>query len=68
MTEQDRVTAIRLLRVLEVTRSQQNANYNRTFGDRLTKALTAECNQRDREIKACLATIELLEALEIPAE
>lgn len=64
MTEQERVTAIRLLREQEVERTNKNNLIRQRFGDRITIALTAECEQRDREIAALLATISILESLE----
>lgn len=63
MNEQNRVTAIRLLREQEVERSHKNTLIRNRFGDRITIALTAECDQRDREIAAINATIELLDGL-----
>lgn len=64
MNERQRVIAIRILREQEVTRSMRNDVIRRNFGDRLTIALTAECEQRDREIDAILATIEMLDGIE----
>ncbi len=66
MNEQQRVTAIRLLREMQVSKSMKNDVIRRNFGDRLTIALTAECIQRDKEIDALLATIDMIEGL--PAE
>ncbi len=63
MNENQRNIAIRLLREQEVLRSNQNALIRKRFGERITIALTAECEFRDREIDALLATIQLLEAL-----
>jgi hypothetical protein len=64
VNERQRVIAIRILREQEVTRSMRNDVIRRNFGDRLTIALTAECEQRDREIDAILATIEMLDGIE----
>lgn len=63
MNEQNRVTAIRLLREQEVDRSRKNALIRDRFGDRITIALSAECDQRDREIAAINATIDMLDGI-----
>jgi hypothetical protein len=63
VNEQQRVLALRILREQEAQRSNKNAVIRRNYGDRLTIALTAECIQRDSEVAALLATIEMLEAL-----
>lgn len=63
MTEQDRVIAIRLLREQEVERTNKNNLIRSRFGDRITIALTSECEQRDREISALLAAIALLDSM-----
>lgn len=63
MTPQIKATAIRLLREQEVTRTNTNKLIRSRFGDRITIALTAECEHRDREIEAIEATIELLNSL-----
>ena len=38
-------------------------NLRKTYGDRITKAVTAEVEQIEEEIAALNATIEVLEAL-----
>jgi hypothetical protein len=43
----------------------KNDVIRRNFGDRLTIALTAECIQRDKEIDALLATIDMIEGLPV---
>ena len=64
MNEKQRVIAIRLLREQQVERTNKNEMIRKRFGDRITIALTAECEQRDREIDAILTTIELLDGIE----
>lgn len=64
MNEKQRVIAIRLLREQQVERTNKNEMIRTRFGDRITIALTAECEQRDREIDAILTTIELLDGIE----
>lgn len=64
MNEKQRVIAIRILREQEVERTNRNALIRQRFKDRITIALTAECEQRDREIDAILATIAMLDGME----
>ena len=63
MNEKQRVIAIRILREQEIERTNRNALIRTRFGDRITIALTAECEQRDREIDAIIATIAMLDGL-----
>jgi hypothetical protein len=63
LNEQLRNTAIRILREQEIARTTKNNMIRKNFGDRITIALTAECEHRDREIKAILETIKMLEDL-----
>lgn len=61
MTDTQRNLALRLIREQSVTLSMKNETIRKNFGDRLTKALTAECNQRDLEIEALNLAIDMLE-------
>jgi len=63
LNEQLRNTAIRILREQEIARSTKNNMIRKRFEARITIALTAECEQRDREIAAILETIKMLEDL-----
>lgn len=62
MTQDQKNRAIRVLREQEVVRTNKNNLIRKNFGDRITIALTQECAQRDEEIDAINATIELLES------
>lgn len=62
MTEDQKNRAIRILREQEVVRANKNNLIRKTFGGRMTIALTQECDQRDTEIDAINATIALLES------
>ena len=55
--------AIALFRSLEVPRTNRVKMLRKTYGDRITKAVTAEVEQIEEEIAALNATIEVLEAL-----
>lgn len=65
MTENQRNLAVRLLREQHIALSQRNEVMRKNFGDRLTKALNAECEQRDREIEALELTIDLLNKVKV---
>lgn len=63
MNERQRVIAIRLLREQQIERSTKSAVIRKRFGERITIALTAECAQRDSEVDAIQATIDMLEQM-----
>lgn len=63
MNQQQRVTAIRLLREQEVEKTMKNKVIRDRFGGRITLALTAECEARDREIEALQLLIAMVEDL-----
>lgn len=52
MTGPQLQTAIRILREQIAVRRNTNDVIRKRFGERITIALTAECNYRDREIEA----------------
>ena len=62
MTGPQLQTAIRILREQIATRSKQNEVIHKRFGNRITIALTAECEYREREIEALTGVLtELVE-------
>lgn len=56
--------AITLFRQIEAPKSNRAQMLRKTYGDRITKAATAEVEQLEEEIAALNATIELLEGLD----
>jgi hypothetical protein len=55
--------AIRILREQEIERMAKSNMIRKRFGERITIALTAECEYRDNEVAAILETIKMLEDL-----
>lgn len=64
MDQTQRNLAIRILREQVVARTNKNNVIRKSFGTRMTIALTQECDQRDREIEAINGTIAMLETAE----